>query len=59
MGVSIPIMTACSGFLLAVLWMDLMFDVQVIPHRRSAELPDSVIGSIAGSWLGGVWFGAV
>jgi hypothetical protein len=48
MGVSIPIMTACSGFLLAVLWMDLMFDVAVVAHRRAAELPDSVIGSIAG-----------
>ena len=38
MGVSIPIMTACSGFLLAVLWMDLMFDVQVLPHRRAVDV---------------------
>ena len=25
-----PLLTACSGFLLAVLWMDLIFDVQVL-----------------------------
>src|SRR5271169_1715899 len=25
-----PILTLCGGFLLAVLWMDLMFDVQVL-----------------------------
>lgn len=48
MGVSIPVMTACSGFLLAVLWMDLMFDVQVIPHRHAVELPEATIASIAG-----------
>jgi hypothetical protein len=48
MGVSIPIMTACSGFLLAVLWMDVMFDVQVLPHRHAPELPEATIASIAG-----------
>jgi hypothetical protein len=48
MGVSIPVITACSGFLLAVLWMDLMFDVQVLAHRHATELPESVIASIAG-----------
>lgn len=41
-------MTACSGFLLAVLWMDLMFDVQVLDHRNAAELPEATIASIAG-----------
>jgi hypothetical protein len=41
-------MTACSGFLLAVLWMDLIFDVQVLAHRGVAELPESVLASIAG-----------
>jgi hypothetical protein len=42
------ILTACGGFLLAVLWMDLMFDVQVLRHRqRGAELPESVLASIA------------
>ena len=48
MGVSVPIMTACSGFLLAVLWMDVMFDVQVLPHRHAPELPEATIASIAG-----------
>ncbi len=40
-------MTAGAGFLLAVLWFDLMFDVQVIPHR-GRELPEEVLASIAG-----------
>ncbi len=38
---------AGAGFLIAVLWMDLIFDVQVLPHRRSAELPEPVLASIA------------
>jgi hypothetical protein len=37
---------ACGGFLLAVLWFDLMFDVQVLRHRQG-DLPESVLGSIA------------
>jgi len=42
------IFTACSGFLLAVLWMDLIFDSQVVPHRNSPEpLPEPVLASIA------------
>jgi hypothetical protein len=42
------VLAACGGFLLAVLWMDLMFDVQVLRHRdRRAELPESVLASIA------------
>jgi hypothetical protein len=28
-----PFVTAGAGFLLAVLWFDLMFDVQVLAHR--------------------------
>jgi hypothetical protein len=36
---------AGAGFLLAVLWFDLMFDVQVRGHR--GVLPDSVLRSIA------------
>jgi hypothetical protein len=36
-----------GGFLLAVLWMDLMFDVQVLRHRV-ADLPEDVLASIAG-----------
>ena len=39
---------ACAGFLLAVLWMDLIFDSQVLRHRRADELPEPVIASIAG-----------
>src|SRR5713101_3416693 len=39
--------TGGAGFLLAVLWFDLMFDVQVRGHR-DRELPEPVIGSIAG-----------
>jgi hypothetical protein len=38
--------TSATGFLLAVLWFDLMFDVQVLPHRR-AQVPPTVIGSIS------------
>jgi hypothetical protein len=38
--------TAGGGFLLAVLWFDLMFDVQVIDHRGAGELPEVVLGSI-------------
>ena len=39
-------MTAGAGFLLAVLWFDLMFDVQV-RGRREAEVPEPVLASIA------------
>jgi hypothetical protein len=38
--------TAGSGFLLAVLWFDLMFDVQVLGHREP-HLPEDVLASIA------------
>lgn len=41
-------LAASGGFLLAVLWMDLMFDVQVLRHRRRGdELPEIVLASIA------------
>ncbi len=39
---------AGGGFLLAVLWFDRMFDVQVLRHRGAADLPESVLASIAG-----------
>ena len=39
--------TAAVGFLIAVLWFDLMFDVQVIPHRHEPHVPEVVIHSIA------------
>lgn len=38
---------ACAGFLIAVLWMDLIFDTQVLRHRRVDPLPESVLGSIS------------
>ena len=39
------VLAACAGFLLAVLWMDLMFDVQAL--GPPTVLPDSVLHSIA------------
>jgi hypothetical protein len=38
--------SAGAGFLLAVLWFDLMFDVQVL-GRHERELPEEVLASIA------------
>jgi hypothetical protein len=38
---------AGAGFLLAVLWFDLMFDIQVRGHGDD-EVPDAVLASIAG-----------
>ena len=38
--------TAGGGFLIAVLWFDLMFDVQVLGHDGE-QLPEPVLGSIA------------
>jgi hypothetical protein len=48
MSATTPLLTACSGFLFAVLWMDLMFDAQVRADRPAGgELPESVLDSIA------------
>ena len=42
------LLAACGGFLLAVLWMDLLFDVQVLRAPRARrELPEPVLASIA------------
>jgi hypothetical protein len=43
------LLTAAAGFLLAVLWMDLMFDVQVLGAASGpgAALPPAVLASIA------------
>ena len=42
------LLMACGGFLFAVLWMDLIFDVQVLRYRKAtAELPEAVLASIA------------
>jgi hypothetical protein len=42
------IAAACAGFLIAVLWMDLMFDSQVLRHRGTDVLPEAVLASISG-----------
>lgn len=41
-------MSAGAGFLLAVLWFDLMHDVQVRGHASDSDLPEPVLASIAG-----------
>jgi hypothetical protein len=41
------LVTAGAGFLLAVLWFDLMFDVQVLRHP-AGEAPEDVLASIGG-----------
>jgi hypothetical protein len=45
--VSSALLLLCGGFLLAVLWFDLMFDVQVLRHRREALVPEPALASIA------------
>jgi hypothetical protein len=40
--------TAAVAFLVAVLWFDLMFDVQVWRHRAADTVPEEVLASIAG-----------
>ncbi len=43
------VLMASGGFLLAVLWMDLIFDCQVLAHRDPAgQLPEPILASIAG-----------
>ncbi len=39
------IASAAAGFLLAVLWFDLMFDVQA--RRKDVDLPDDTLASIS------------
>ena len=34
---TVHIMTACAGFLLAVLWMDLIFDTQIARWGRGGK----------------------
>jgi hypothetical protein len=41
------ILCAGGGFLLAVLWFDLMFDVQALRAPRGPALPEPVLASIA------------
>ena len=45
----VTLLAACGGFLVAVVWMDLIFDVQVLRHARaSGPLPEPMLASIAG-----------
>jgi hypothetical protein len=41
------IVAASAGFLIAVLWFDLIFDVQVVRHRRSDVLPAPALASVS------------
>lgn len=38
---------AGAGFLISVLWFDLMFDVQVLSHRSEPRVSDDTLDSIA------------
>lgn len=40
--------SAGAGFLLSVLWFDLMFDVQALRQPKDADLPEDVLASISG-----------
>lgn len=43
------LLAACGGFLLAILWMDLIFDSQVLGQKpENGALPEPVLASIAG-----------
>ena len=42
-----PTISAAAGFLIAVLWFDLMFDTQMLAHRDAAVAPEGVLASIA------------
>jgi ribose/xylose/arabinose/galactoside ABC-type transport system permease subunit len=41
------LLTAGGGFLLAVLWFDLIFDAQALSAPREGPLPEEVLASIA------------
>ena len=45
---TVRILTACAGFLLAVLWMDLIFDTQISRRARGGEPDEAALVSIAG-----------
>jgi hypothetical protein len=42
-----PALAAAGGFLAAVLWFDLMFDVQALRAPRGAPVPEPALASIA------------
>jgi uncharacterized membrane protein YfcA len=41
------VLAASGGFILAVLWMDLMFDRQAMARSASGSLPEDVLASLA------------
>jgi hypothetical protein len=42
------ILFACIGYLIAVLWIDLIFDTMVLPYHNSKEpLPEEVLATMA------------
>lgn len=45
---TVRILTACAGFLLAVLWMDLIFDTQISRRARGGEPDEAALVSISG-----------
>jgi hypothetical protein len=45
---AVRILTACAGFLLAVLWMDLIFDTQISRRARGGEPDETALVSISG-----------
>jgi len=44
---SVLILFACIGYLLAVLWIDLIFDSLVLPHHGKESLPEEVLATMA------------
>lgn len=42
-----PVIAAAAGFLIAVLWFDLMFDVQLLRHRGSSAADREPLDSIS------------
>lgn len=43
-----PLLTACAGFLLAVLWVDLMFDTQVRLRGGTDDTDRAAVDGVAG-----------
>src|SRR5215510_12566876 len=41
------ILCACIGYLIAVLWVDLIFDSLVLPHHDKETLPEEVLATMS------------
>src|SRR5215510_11066096 len=41
------ILCACVGYLIAVLWIDLIFDSLVLPHHDKETLPEEVLATMS------------